>query len=64
MVREIIRCKVEIIALQETKQMGSDVVDVEHMTIFKSDRKDRVLGTGWCKKNFKEKIVSFKPISE
>ncbi|XP_072392279.1 uncharacterized protein [Diabrotica undecimpunctata] len=52
-------------ALQETKQLGSEITDIEDMVLFKSGSKDRMLGTGFLvAKCIKDKVIAFNPISD
>lgn len=45
LIDEVKRCGIGIIALQETKQKGNEIVDIENYTFSKSGGQDRRLGT-------------------
>uniref|UniRef100_A0A1Y1LRS9 Endonuclease/exonuclease/phosphatase domain-containing protein n=1 Tax=Photinus pyralis TaxID=7054 RepID=A0A1Y1LRS9_PHOPY len=59
------RYKIDIIALQETKQKGNEVYDINGYTFFKSGGKDRKLGTGFMVSNkLTTAVTQFTPISD
>lgn len=65
LISEFKRYKIEVMAIQETKQMGSDIVEIEDVILYKSGGENRLLGTGFMiLKALKEKVINFKPISE
>lgn len=65
LIGEVKRYKLDIIALQETKQRGTDVIEMEDVMFFKSGGDDRKLGSGFIvQKAFVQRVLSFKAISE
>ncbi|KAL3284973.1 hypothetical protein HHI36_019102 [Cryptolaemus montrouzieri] len=62
---EFKRYNLDIIALQETKQMGSGIEETKDGMFCKSGGKDRKLGTGFIiKNNSKHKMLDFRAVSE
>lgn len=65
LVSEARRYKIDILAIQETKQKGNEIIDIEDYTIFKSGGQNRMLGTGFLvSKRISKSVIEFKPISE
>lgn len=59
------RYKLDIIALQETKQKGNDIVDMKEYIFFKSGGENRRLGTGFLiNKRIAQEVLEFRPISD
>lgn len=57
--------KLDVLAIQETKQTGNDITPVGRYTLFKSGNGNRFFGTGFMvSKRISKLIVEFKPISE
>lgn len=65
LLREMRKYKIDIAAIQETKQLGSEVLEIEDALFCKSGGQDRRLGTGFIVRNdLKQRILGFNPISE
>ncbi|KAK5639471.1 hypothetical protein RI129_011963 [Pyrocoelia pectoralis] len=65
LVREMECYKLDIIAVQETKQRGTGIAEVEKTIFFKSGGRDRMLGTGFLVGDrLKRKVINFNPITE
>ncbi|KAK9709187.1 hypothetical protein QE152_g26756 [Popillia japonica] len=57
--------EIDILAVQETKQKGQEIITLDGYTLFNSGGENRRLGVGFLLRNeFKEKVVDFEPISE
>lgn len=57
--------RIDILAIQETKQGNNDVVDLDGYTFFKSSGNDRRLGVGFMVgEKMRTKVIGFKPISD
>ncbi|KAK5644017.1 hypothetical protein RI129_007862 [Pyrocoelia pectoralis] len=65
LVREAARYKIEVIALQETNQRGTNITEYKDYMLFNSGGDSNRLGTGFLiKKELKHAVVQFKPISD
>ncbi|XP_018574547.1 uncharacterized protein LOC108913478 [Anoplophora glabripennis] len=63
--REIKKIRVDLVALQETKQKGNEIVEIEDYMLFNSGGKNIMLGTGFMIHNkLKAAVIQFKPVSE
>lgn len=55
----------DIPALQETKQLGNEIIDMGKNVFFKSGKNKRYFAVGFIvNKRFKRTVVDFKPISD
>lgn len=62
---ELKKYKVDVVALQETKQKGNDISDINGYTFFKSGGADRRLGSGFMVSDkIRAAVVNFQPISD
>lgn len=65
LVGQLRKYTVDIIALQETKQKGTEVIDIEDYTFFGSGGENRRFGTGFMIHNrIKQAVIQFKPITD
>lgn len=65
LVREVRKYHFDIIALQETKQIGNDMTQIEDYLLFNSGGQNRMLGTGFLINNKLKSIISeFKAVSD
>ncbi|KAK9709895.1 Endonuclease-reverse transcriptase [Popillia japonica] len=57
--------EIDILAVQETKQKGQEIITLDGYTLFNSGGENRRLGVGFLLRNdFKDKVVDFEPVSE
>lgn len=64
LISEIKKYKLDIVALQETKQFEMEIMEMDDI-FFKSGGENRILGTGFmAQKRYKEGVMSFNPISD
>ncbi|KAK9693714.1 hypothetical protein QE152_g34012 [Popillia japonica] len=57
--------EIDILAVQETKQKGQEIITLDGYTLFNSGGENRCLGVGFLLRNeFKYKVVDFEPIGE
>lgn len=62
---ELKKANFDIVALQETKQLGNEVMEVGDYIFMNSGGENRILGTGFMiKKELKSVIVDFIPITD
>lgn len=53
------------ILLQETKQKGQEIMEIEDYIFLNSGSENRMLGTGFIiNKDFKKAIIEFNPVSD
>lgn len=65
LIEEAIKIKASLIALQETRQSGVFIRDIENFTLFNSGGENRRLGTGFLVTHkLKEAVTEFKAISD
>ncbi|GLV41328.1 hypothetical protein CBL_04852 [Carabus blaptoides fortunei] len=65
LINEAKRYKLDIIALQETKQKGNGIVDMKDYIFFNSGGQNRRLGTGFLiNKRISQEVLEFRPISD
>ncbi|XP_063914077.1 craniofacial development protein 2-like [Zophobas morio] len=64
-VQELQRYNIDVAAIQETKQKGKFITEIDNYILFNSGIDNRELGTGFMvKKSLKGAVITFKPISE
>ncbi|XP_063911143.1 craniofacial development protein 2-like [Zophobas morio] len=64
-VQELQRYNIDIAAIQETKQKGKFITEIDNYILFNSGIDNSELGTGFMvKKSLKGAVITFKPISE
>lgn len=64
-VNELKKYEYDLVALQETKQLGNEIRQIDDYIYFNSGGNNRMLGTGFLVRGgYKTAIVEFKPITE
>ncbi|XP_063903771.1 uncharacterized protein LOC135123208 [Zophobas morio] len=64
-VQELQRYNIDVAAIQETKQKGKFITEIDNYILFNSGIDNRELGTGFMvKKSLKGAVITFKSISE